>query len=104
MLEPITKKMTDKSDGNHFRFTFYCDICDSPWHSIPYIASAGWGSPGADTQAWENEHTAAYERANREAMMHFNRCPVCKRVVCDRCFLILAERDMCKECTATQKE
>lgn len=91
MLEPITKRMTDESDSNGYRFTFYCDICGSPWHSIRY-------SGGRAASERESERIAAYERANREAMMHFNRCPVCKRMVCDACFHILDEQDICKEC------
>lgn len=100
MLDPITKKMTDESNGNGFCFTFYCDICASPWHSIPYSGGRG---RGAEVHTWENEHAAAYERANREALMHFNRCPVCKRMVCDDCFSILDEQDMCKECADARK-
>jgi hypothetical protein len=53
---------------------------------------------GRESSIWQSEHEAAYERANREAMMHFNRCPVCKRWVCDDCFLLLEDRDVCREC------
>lgn len=100
MLEPITRKMTDESDGVGFRFTFYCDICGNAWHSIPYSSREARGGAGAKG-AWKNERAAAYERANREALMHFNRCPACGRMVCDECFRILPERDVCKECAKT---
>lgn len=91
MLNPITRKVTDESDDCGFHFTFYCDICGSPWSGVYYRGSG-------DSMEWESEHIAAYERSNREAMMHFNRCPVCKRMVCDKCFVILDERDVCKDC------
>lgn len=97
MLEPITRRVTDESDSRGFLFTFYCDICDSPWSSIRYCGSG-------DTSERESERIAAYERSNREAMMHFNRCPVCKRMVCDKCFVILDERDVCKECMHAQRK
>lgn len=35
---------------------------------------------------WKAEHDAAYERANTEALFHFNKCPKCGRRVCDKCF------------------
>ena len=31
----------------------------------------------------------------------FNRCPVCGRLVCDRCFLICEDLDMCTACAGT---
>ena len=94
MLTPVTKKITNESDGEEFRFAFYCDICGKRWDSVPYH------SDGHIHDAPEREGlcAAAYERANLEALSHFNRCPECKRMVCDDCFRILEERDLCKEC------
>jgi len=100
MLKPITQKMTDESGGEVYRFTFYCDICGYPRQSVPYQS----GAEGQVTPfARESEHIAAYERANREALSWFNRCPVCKRLVCDQCFRILDDMDMCKECADSRK-
>lgn len=103
MLEPITKNMTDKSTEKDFRFTFHCDICKSPWDSVPANFSCTKENTlevdkNASALIWQSEHTAAYERANHEAMEHFNRCPICKRWVCDKCFLILEDKDVCNEC------
>ena len=95
MLKPITAKMTDESDEGVYHFTFYCDICGSPHQSVPYESETEGECYLCER---ESEHTAAYERANREALNWFSRCPVCKRVVCDKCFRILDESDMCKEC------
>ena len=95
MLKPITQKVLDESEEGVYRFTFYCDICESPWHSVSYYSDT---EENPDEQTRELEHTAAYERANREALSWFNRCPVCRRVVCDKCFRILDETDMCAEC------
>ena len=98
MLRPITQKFTDESEGEEYRFTFYCDICGHPRQSIPYRSDT---EGHLDPRARENDHIAAYERANHEAISWFNRCPVCKRLVCDQCFRILDEMDMCKECAAS---
>ena len=100
MLKPITQKMTDESEGGVYRFTFYCDICGQPRQSIPYYSDT---KGCTDTHARETEHIAAYERANREAISWFNRCPICMRLVCDQCFRILDEMDMCNECADLKK-
>lgn len=102
MLEPITKRMTDNSTEKRFLFIFHCDICDHAWDSVPLEFSAGMKETVPNCQEsglWEREHEAAYERANREAIQHFNRCPVCKRWVCDDCFYIYEAGDACKECS-----
>ena len=95
MLKPITQKLTDESEGGAYRFTFYCDICGAPKQSDAYQSmSEVTQSP----DKLEAEHNAAYERANRAAMSLFNRCPVCKRYVCDKCFRILEDMDKCSDC------
>ncbi len=98
MLEAITRRMADKSVGEVYQFVFYCDICGKTWTSEPVRASRQ--TKGYGVKEPEAEHTAAYERANLEAMRHFNRCNVCKRWVCDDCFRIQGERDCCSECVA----
>jgi hypothetical protein len=94
MLKPITMKMTDESEGDVYCFTFYCDICGSPNQSVTYESDMEARYPNTR----ESEHIAAFERANLEALNWFSRCPICRRVVCDKCFCILDESDMCKEC------
>jgi len=54
---------------------------------------AGWAiSEGSDiaherfqgmTPAWHKEHEAAFAIATKEAMGHFQRCPKCRRYVCE---------------------
>ena len=34
----------------------------------------------------------------------FNICPICKRLVCDHCFLICDDLDMCVQCAAKLNE
>jgi hypothetical protein len=106
MLEPITKNMTDNSTEESFCFTFYCDICKASWESIPVKFSQAVDDATEKhiniRSVRESDHYAAYERANHEAMQYFNRCPVCKRWVCDRCFSIMSDRDVCKECAVSE--
>lgn len=105
MLEPVTKKMTDDSTGKAFAFAFYCELCGKPWQSVPvsrmHPVEERKGRKAESER--RREHDAAYERANLEAISHFNRCPVCRRWVCDECFRILPERDVCKDCAAGEE-
>ena len=36
--------------------------------------------------------------------LRLNDCPICKRLVCSRCFLICDDLDMCKQCAAHLEE
>jgi len=97
MLKPVTARMTDESEGNIYRFTFYCDLCGAPRQSETYESRVAEDA-GTDSCERITDHHAAYERANFEALHYFNRCPVCKRMVCDDCYNILDKTDMCKKC------
>ena len=39
-----------------------------------------------------------------EALEHFNACPLCGRLVCDHCFIICDDLDMCRSCTNYMQE
>ena len=97
MLRPITQKMTDESEGGIYRFTFYCDNCGAPRQSEAYQSIS---EEALSPEKREIEHNDAYERANHAAMSWFNRCPGCKRYVCDYCYRVLDNMDLCDECAA----
>ncbi len=40
----------------------------------------------------------AFQKALNQAKEIFNICPICKRLVCDHCFLICDDLDMCAMC------
>jgi len=102
LLQSFTKKYTDESTAEEFSFTFYCDLCDQSWASVPLPFShqqpkSFWKKLfNLPSALWKAEHKDAFERANREGMFHFNRCPVCKRWVCDHHFS--EEDNMCSCC------
>ncbi|MGI6224924.1 MAG: hypothetical protein ACOYJ1_01585 [Peptococcales bacterium] len=102
MLQSFTKKYTDESTKEKFRFTFYCDICGKQWQSVPISFSQGKGKTfwerlfGVKSSLWKSEHKDAFERANREGMFYFNRCTDCKKWVCDDDFS--EEEGKCREC------
>jgi hypothetical protein len=91
LRKALTQKSIDHSDAGYFSFSFFCDICGREWKSPPQPFS-GEGSPIVKNEEalkllWGNEHRAAFDEANLEAHMKFNRCPVCGRRVCDACFI-----------------
>ena len=47
---------------------------------------------------YERERGAARKKAAAEALEIFSQCPVCDRLVCDRCFLICEDLDLCTAC------
>lgn len=108
MLQAFTKKCTDESTAEEFIFTFYCDLCDKPWKSVPIPFSQSKQKDflrsffGIKFSLWKGEHKDAFERANREAMFHFNRCIDCKSWVCDSDFS--EEESKCLKCSGKVKE
>ena len=92
MLPPVTKKFHDKSTDRFFQFSFYCDECGLGWISECYQFSMrdapceSEGEKKARDIIWKSDHDAAYERANNEAILNFNKCPKCGQRVCDNCF------------------
>lgn len=107
MLPPITKKYEDHSTDTCFQFSFHCDMCGAVWESEQYpfslraSPSISLGEQRAHALMWRAEHDAAYERANREALLRFSKCPKCGSRVCDDCFSGLKE--LCLQCQATEK-
>ena len=53
---------------------------------------------------YEQELRTAKQAAVRNAAEHLNYCPICKQLVCNQCFLICEDLDMCKECAAKLEE
>lgn len=102
MLPAFTQKCTDQSTEDEFTFTFYCDICAKPWKSVPISFSSKQKSSfwkrflDISSTSWTAEYKDAFDRANREAMFHFNRCPICKKWVCDDHFS--EEENICSNC------
>ena len=53
---------------------------------------------------YQREKERALQAAGQEARERFSQCPICRRLVCDSCFLICDEMDLCRECAARMKE
>ena len=53
---------------------------------------------------YRREREEAFEWAATEALEHFSLCPICKQLVCDRCFLLGEDIDLCTDCAAFLQE
>ena len=104
MSSPLTRKSADHSDLKKFAFSFFCDRCGREWKSLVMPFESGGftliENEDARRLIWEQEHKAAFEQANLEAHLYFNRCKKCEKNVCDDCFDIEGQHEeICKECS-----
>lgn len=104
MKQVIKEAMGDCSTIGEFRFLLRCQECGRTWRSSPVRFSKAGAEPETEARQvifralYAREREAARERAAAEVAEIFNRCPVCGRLVCDRCFLICEDLDMCAAC------
>ncbi|HHY81507.1 MAG TPA: hypothetical protein GX505_02380 [Clostridiales bacterium] len=97
MPTAFTQKYSEDSSGGMLRFSFYCDICRKEYVS----PLARMPDEQGLFQKWKTQkaYNMAFEEAQREAKEHFSCCPICNRWVCDECFRVLPNMDICKECS-----
>jgi len=104
----LTKLKTDNSDRKGFSFSFYCDCCGKEWKSplTPYLSGGYASIEHKETKKliWMWEHEAAFEYANAEAHLHFNKCSECGKWVCDACFYVHRKKEdgLCRVCSENQ--
>ena len=107
-LPALTKRFSDESTDQEFKFTFYCDCCGAGYQSPPIPFSGAAAESGAKPafirkMLWQAEHEDAYERANRQAMLCFTKCAGCGQWFCEDCLDEFAEVPLCPECREKQK-
>ena len=94
------------STRDFFLFQVLCGECGTAYgNKTVRFSKAGMNPDTSSRKAlydaiYEQEFRSARLTAIREAAEHMNYCPVCKRLVCNRCFLICDDLDMCKHCAA----
>ena len=104
MKQVIKEAMGDCSTIWEFRFLLCCQECGRTWHSSPVRFSKAGTRPETEGMRavfrtlYEREREDAREKAAAEASEIFSQCPVCGRLVCDRCFLICEDLDLCTAC------
>ncbi len=103
LVEEILENLSSKEV---FRFRVVCKSCGSEYGNKPIRFSKADESPTTQSKQiiydalYEQEFKAARQVAIRNAAEHMNYCPICKRLVCNQCFLICDDLDMCKQCAA----
>ena len=101
LVEAVLENMSTK---DVFIFRVSCGICETEYGNKPVrFSKAGMIPPDKNKQIifevlYEQEFRAARQAAIRNATEHMNYCPICKRLVCNQCFLICEDLDMCRQC------
>ena len=102
MRRIIKASMEDISSMERFQFSLRCAVCGFLWESQPVRFSKAGLQP--ESEGKRVIFQALYRRAATEAMEYFSLCPICKRLVCDRCFLLGEDIDLCMDCAAFLQE
>jgi len=111
-MSHISKDMLqDCSTATEFVFCLRCAECGDKWQSTPVRFSRAGVTPVTNGKKiifdtlYQREKAAACARAAEEASeKFFNLCPICRRVVCDHCFMICEDIDMCQSCAVRLEE
>ena len=103
-------KLIDNSSGDCFRFSAECEVCHKEIASISIPFAKAGTIPASKSKeliysiVYDQELQDARTKALGEIYPQFSRCPVCKRIVCNACFLICEDIDMCVECASQLNE
>ena len=97
MTNLLSSHLEDWSTPQYFCFSIRCEVCGEFWYSssIPFSKAL---------QAAEHREKKELYDAGQEARERFSQCPICRRLVCDACFLICDEMDLCRECAGRMEE
>ena len=102
----VASVLEDLSTQEVFLFRVSCAGCATEYTSRPVRFSRADSiadTPGMQTllhAVYSQEQETARRCAIRSAAEHMNYCPICKRLVCNRCFLICDDLDMCRQCAS----
>lgn len=106
----IERFLENLSTRDVFLFRIACGACGAEFANKPHRFSKAGITPLTEGKkvifdaVYTQEFWSARQAAIRDAAEHLNHCPICKRLVCNRCFLICDDLDMCKHCAALLEE
>jgi len=110
LKELLEQALENLSTWDVFRFRIRCQACGRDYANKPRGFSKAGVTPGTRERRilfdalYSQELLAARHSALQEAKEYINYCPICKRLVCNHCFLICEDLDMCRACAAQLKE
>ena len=110
MKKLIEMMLENLSTREVFLFRIACGACGAEYGGRPVRFSKAGLTPPTEGKRiifdtlYEQEFRDARQASVRDAAEHLNFCPICKRLVCNRCFLICDDLDMCKQCASRLEE
>ena len=110
MKKLIERMLENLSTRDVFLFRIACGACGKEYGNKPIRFSKAEVIPQTPQKAalyeilYAQELQTARLSAVRDAAEHLNYCPICKRLVCNRCFLICEDLDMCIQCASAMEE
>ena len=110
MKQLVEMLLENLSTREVFLFRIACGTCGTQFGGKSVRFSKAGVTPLTEGKRiifdtlYEQEFRDARQAAVRDAAEHLNYCPICKRLVCNRCFLICDDLDMCKQCAAHLEE
>ena len=110
MKKLIEMLLENLSTRDVFLFRIACGACGAEFGRKPVRFSKAETIPQTTKKAalyeilYAQELQTARLAAVRDAAEHLNYCPICKRLICNRCFLICEDLDMCRQCASAMEE
>ena len=110
-MNHIKKEMLqDCSTPEEFCFSIQCSECGRIWKSTPLKFSRAGIQPQTEGKSvvfdviYKREKEQALQQAGKQAEQEFSKCPICQRLVCDHCFMVCEDLDMCISCARQLEE
>ena len=106
MKQLVEMALEDLSTREYFLFRVPCGECGREYGNRSRRFSKAETAFGGENKKllydalYEQEYKSARQSAIRDAAQDLNYCPICRRLICNRCFLICEDLDMCRGCAA----
>ena len=110
MKQLVEMLLENLSTREVFLFRIACSACGKEYGGKRVRFSKAGITPTTEGKRiifdtlYEQELRDARAATIRDAAEQLNYCPICKRLICNRCFLICEDLDMCKQCAAHLEE
>ena len=110
MKQIVEKFLENMSTKDCFQFGIRCEECGSVYSTAAEHFSKAETAPQSRAKQiiydalYEQEMAMCRHRAVCRLAEYINLCPVCKRIVCNCCFLICEDLDMCVSCASSLEE
>ena len=110
MRKLVETVLENVSTREVFLFRVSCANCEAVYTNRPVRFSKAGVTPTEESKKiiynalYEQEMNSARHSAIRSIAENLNYCPICKRLICNRCFLICDDLDMCIRCATDLKQ